>query len=615
VTTFTHDKTLSSRTTPLDERQPALCLPAAVDPADDADDADDLLEEILWVSGTCSFHDIGSSTTQVEEDSRYTGPSSGLSVLSTPILSCTSKNIREFGGYDFRKKIDLCQMSLWKIQQRVQKLPERSMYLPNLLTTPLPPDDVAAGYINEYFNTCQNVFPIVQRKSFEMAWKKSLEHPEIFDISWYTLQNAVLAMGAFTSKSASSPASYRGAKEEALGYFNNALNITASLLRTQTSLMVIQAFCVLSMFTSIVGDYNLGNMCTSFATQLAQIKGLHKLAADHAALNPVHRTERERLFWIVYFFDKMNSLSTGLPSHIDDGDISCSFPELNEIDSEDFSAGSGELLLNLVRFTHICSKIKTRLYSATALNKDVKQLLHVRDALCQDLSNWRDQIPAIYLAKSTPFRISSLPPHTKPVRAVLLRIAYQYALCTIHRRFFSLFAKCARTETGSLGYHQSDSEFLKAARELILLLDQVEMDVDAPNWFFAYQLLTAVVPLFIYVVANPLDPSAKDDIALMNVATGVFGRLEFITSGDFAFEGGTEFAPLATGIVEKAQQHLGIGHENIWRADGLDLDAVYAFSLDSFPQIQDTGSMEGLSASFTPGELESFLGFNEAPFE
>ena len=602
TTSFTQDDIFSSHASPSDEQAPTLQLKTNASPS--TEDVDDLLQELLYGSGRCRFHDFGLSASQIEEDFRYTGPSSGLSVIKTSILSCTSHNIRDFRTYDFRSQIDLCQTSLWKIQQQLQKLPERSMFFPTPSTTPLPLDGIGAKYANEYFNTSQVIFPIVQRRSFEMAWRKNLEHPEVFDLSWYVLQNAVLAVGAFTYRSASTPASYRIAKEEALGYFNNALSLQASLMRHQTSLMAVQAACVMAMFAQIVGDFHSTHSCTLSAVQLAQSKGLHKVTANGTGLPPAHRNERERLFWIVYFFEKMDSLNTGRPSHVDDRDISCSFPALEEIESQGFSAGSGELLLNLVRLAHICSQINTRLYSATALNKDPKQLVDARDVLIHNLSTWRDRIPANYHAKKTPFRISSLPPHTKPVRAVLLRIAYQTALCAIHRRFSSLFAECPRTETELLGRHHSDSELLKAARELVLLLDQVEMDVDAPNWFFAYHLLTAVVPLFISVVANPFDPSTKDDIALMHVATGIFGRLEFITSGDFAFQGVTEFAPLATNMVDKANQYLGVGNENFQRSFGLDVDAGDVFSFGISSQMQNSSGMEGSSENFVSEDLD-----------
>jgi hypothetical protein len=46
--------------------------------------------------------------------------------------------------------------------------------------------------------------------------------------------------------------------------------------------------------------------------------------------------------------------------------------------------------------------------------------------------------------------------------------------------------------------------------------------------------------------------SASNDIALMEVVVGLFGRLEFITSGIAAFTKAREFVRLAQTVVAKA---------------------------------------------------------------
>lgn len=600
----THDTTYSAGVGRPDEHHHAICSPVTALPGDVTND---LVEKLLWDPGTGSFHDTGSSIIQVEGNDQYTGPSSGLSALSAPILSLARKSMVGFGELDFEMNIELCQASLLKIQQRVQKLSEMPMSFLSQLTTPLPPDEIAAEYVKAYFTTCQIIFPIVQRKSFERAWRENLDPSATMDISWYMLQNAILAMGAFTSKSASTPASYRHAKEEALSYFNNALNAHASLLPSQASLMAIQALCVMFMFTQQIGNRELAYRCLSFATKLAMRKGLHKMTANRSDVDSAHRNEKERVFWVLYFFDKIFALDAGLPSNIEDADVSCSFPGQKDMNPEEFSGRDIELLLQMARYAHICSKIRTRLYSATALNRDLKELLSVRDALCHDLSLWRDGIPPEYHAKKTPFRVSSLPPQVKPTRALLLRIAYQCALGNIHRRFSPLFLNHLRIEPDTSTPRQSDHEHLQAAREVILLLDQVEMDVDAPNWFFAYYLLTAVIPLVISVVTNPLDESAKDDIPLINLAAGIFGRLEFITAGDFAFEGVAELAQLAKLVVENAKRRLEFGFDNTPGMNGPDLHGIDPFSAEDFFQMQATDNGGNQSHNFIPGDLRALL--------
>ena len=117
------------------------------------------------------------------------------------------------------------------------------------------------------------------------------------------------------------------------------------------------------------------------------------MIAKGSDLDSARRNEKARVFWVLYFFDKIFALDTGWPSNIEDADVSCSFPERNEINSEEFSGQDIEILLQMARYAHICSKIRTRLYSATALNRDPRGLLSVREALCHDLFLWSDGIP------------------------------------------------------------------------------------------------------------------------------------------------------------------------------------------------------------------------------
>jgi hypothetical protein len=47
--------------------------------------------------------------------------------------------------------------------------------------------------------------------------------------------------------------------------------------------------------------------------------------------------------------------------------------------------------------------------------------------------------------------------------------------------------------------------------------------------------MTALLAVFAHVIYNPTELSARNDIALMEVVVGFFGRLEFLTSGVTAF--------------------------------------------------------------------------------
>ncbi|RFU35945.1 hypothetical protein B7463_g412, partial [Scytalidium lignicola] len=93
---------------------------------------------------------------------------------------------------------------------------------------------------------------------------------------------------------------------------------------------------------------------------------------------------------------------------------------------------------------------------------------------------------------------------------------------------------------------------VKAARNIILLTRYVDVDNYTPSWLLFYYPFTALTILFSHVIANPLLPTALNDIALMDVVTGVFGRMDFVSSGLMSCNDAGEFARLARATVERA---------------------------------------------------------------
>ena len=63
--------------------------------------------------------------------------------------------------------------------------------------------------------------------------------------------------------------------------------------------------------------------------------------------------------------------------------------------------------------------------------------------------------------------------------------------------------------------------------------------------------MTALITLFVHIICNPSDTLASRNIALMEVAVGFFGRLEYVAPGEAGFTPVREFARQARFIVDK----------------------------------------------------------------
>lgn len=68
--------------------------------------------------------------------------------------------------------------------------------------------------------------------------------------------------------------------------------------------------------------------------------------------------------------------------------------------------------------------------------------------------------------------------------------------------------------------------------------------------------MTALLTIFLHLISSPTDKSAANDVALMEVAVGFFGRLEYVTSGEAGFTQVTEFVRHARSVVNKSARSL-----------------------------------------------------------
>ena len=65
--------------------------------------------------------------------------------------------------------------------------------------------------------------------------------------------------------------------------------------------------------------------------------------------------------------------------------------------------------------------------------------------------------------------------------------------------------------------------------------------------------MVGLINLFVSIVKSPTSLSARSDVALMDIAAGHFGHIEFITSSEMAFPFARDVAALARKTVKVAR--------------------------------------------------------------
>lgn len=481
------------------------------------------------------------------------GPGSPLDVLHYSLDLPSRKCFPQQSTKQKQSDLQDVLAAITNIRESVENLIVRAPTVELEQCSPEPSAMEALEFIDTFFTSCQVTWPIIRRQSFMTMWHSKGGLDSDIDVSWSMLRNAVLALGAFTYISGFGASKYQAALIRSMLYFNKLLVLECQSYRFCSSLQVVQALLLMSMFANAVGFPKMVHKYASQAVYVAKGLGLHRGASqqrhERAQLNTAD--DHDRVFWIVYIFDKLLSTMNGRMSDIDDGAIGCPFPE-NLAKDFDGAHGDGatESLKCCVRYADLIDDIQTSLYDDVSMrDSNIQQLSTERNRLLQHLEQWRDQVPDKYQIKNPMFRSRTLAPGETPVRALLFRICYEYARANIARRFSTWRPEDAKTTLPA----GSDKTYLEACRELVLLLDRVELGVDIPYIFVLNLLVAAIIPLFLAMGTAPATISAESDMALMHVAAGIVGKLKYLTSGEIELDPISQLPRLATRVVQRFQ--------------------------------------------------------------
>lgn len=77
--------------------------------------------------------------------------------------------------------------------------------------------------------------------------------------------------------------------------------------------------------------------------------------------------------------------------------------------------------------------------------------------------------------------------------------------------------------------------------------------------FMLHFPMHAFMNLFVHVMANPASPAVGSDLALLDVAAGYFGQMEFVTGSRLSFPFARDVAALARTVVDDSPAEAGPG--------------------------------------------------------
>ncbi|KAI9742379.1 MAG: hypothetical protein M1818_003912 [Claussenomyces sp. TS43310] len=456
----------------------------------------------------------------------YTGPSSGLSLLSDPGLEWIQHNFD--GSGDICVALRSVTADFADHLQRPKCIPMNPWASPVDLPRPkpLPQLDLFWKYIDAYFKHVQ----------------------------WALL-------------SAETPEAYEESGREGWEFFQISVDLISQLVYKPTNIIVVQALAIMAVYAQgLSSPQRLEYTFTVLAAQLAQALGMHRQALESWHLSTYEIQERNRLFWVIYILDKTVALRSGRPSVIDDECISCDFPSGTTIIQTEqgiaqnkSTQGEGsrfDFFLSYAQYARLCSRIAKQLYCASALSRPAQELLATAAQIDDRLQAWREGIPSASKPRASS-KLRNISCDVPFIQALVLNFSYNYAVCAIYRRFSAMFLSyelSSSFESVQAVQLMTGTKVIEAARSMVLLMKHLDIESYGPGWLLFYYPVTALLAIFTQVVCHPSSDTASNDIALMDVVVGHLGRLEFVTAGGTAFNKIADLVRLARDIVKKFRQ-------------------------------------------------------------
>jgi hypothetical protein len=133
--------------------------------------------------------------------------------------------------------------------------------------------------------------------------------------------------------------------------------------------------------------------------------------------------------------------------------------------------------------------------------------------------------------------------------AIRLQFYYYSAIIAIARLDLSVNS----LRQNESGQSENKRTLMASARAIIELTKYIDTEAYTPIWVLGIMPLTALFILFDFVIHNPTHHETKNNLALLDVVTGYFSRLEYATEGSLPSSILAEFSHIARQFVNEIQ--------------------------------------------------------------
>ncbi|KAI9376335.1 fungal-specific transcription factor domain-containing protein [Aspergillus egyptiacus] len=399
---------------------------------------------------------------------------------------------------------------------------------PRKVFCPLPSKEEASSLLHEYLQNFNSLCPLFQQDQLASIFNHDRLEVAVQESAYWACANVVLALGiAFRIKDGSIAQSEH---QRSWLFIKNALGAFHDLCLGQPSVWSVQALLGMSIFF-------LGTMsaepCSLLVT--AAIRMMRQIGfgcrEESVTLSPDEKEHRRNLFWIAYCVDREISLRYGKPPTESDDEISVGLPSKSLSDSGqiipstnrhgEFNAFRAQCQLATIK-----SQLYRDLYSTTAKDRPLCEIVNSVWTLDEMLQNWREALPLEYQpdAQGLPIFPQS------SVSVMLLYLNYSYFNCIIamhrliairgintgedlvNKKEISISAPLRHTSRSFM----SVSLCANAARASIRLMRYLPEGHISLVGILIHYPIVALAALSSNLIRNPVDASRSSDVKLIN---------------------------------------------------------------------------------------------------
>ncbi|RHZ57996.1 uncharacterized protein CDV56_105302 [Aspergillus thermomutatus] len=219
--------------------------------------------------------------------------------------------------------------------------------------------------------------------------------------------------------------------------------------------------------------------------------------------------------------------------------VSCPVPVIKESTFEDY-----DWFFSFLKFARIQSKIHSSLFTVSPVPKQSVAHSAAIPNLRKEVEAWRMSIP-LRFRPGEPLKPRMLP---EPLAIQVALLTHYYYLNAVLTLSWALLH--GGNDTLSIREQlELKKELMRTARTVIELTAFIEVSPSTPVWILAVMPLSALMILFDLVIHNPQHPETNLSLALLDIASGHFSRIEVASKAVLPGSLIAEFAHLARQYV------------------------------------------------------------------